>query len=65
MSNESPPSVVPGPTIGQLSDVRRMRESQDDVDTLTSCPWCQLGMVHPDKAAEWRAAYPELSQETE
>jgi hypothetical protein len=59
-----PLSTVPGPTIDMLADVRRLQ--QEDTVTLVACPWCAgCAMVTPEKAAEWRAAYPELSQETE
>ena len=34
--------------------------------TLVSCPWCSgCGMVTPDKAAEWNAAYAELTKPIE
>ena len=36
-------------------------ESEPEI-TLVPCPWCEsCGLVTPAKAAEWRAAYPELT----
>lgn len=63
MSNSDPPSTVPGPTVGMLDDVARaLRVMQSDAPTLVPCPWCDaIGMTTAEKAAEWRAAYPELT----
>ncbi len=65
MSDDDPRSVVPGPTLVQLDDVARARRiTQSDAPTLVPCPWCDsIGMTTGEKAAEWHAAYPELSQE--
>lgn len=39
------------------------RTSDPAAETLVPCPWCEgHGMVTPEKAGEWRSAYPELSK---
>ncbi len=64
MSDPDPPSVVPGPTLAQLDDVARARRAISDAPTLVPCPWCDtIGMTTSERAAEWKGAYPELSQE--
>lgn len=43
--------------------LRVPRASDPSAETLVPCPWCEgHGMVRPEKAGEWRGAYPELSK---
>lgn len=50
-------------TLEEIADAERARrDAQDEIGTLVACKWCTgCGMVTPEKAAYWRARYPELA----
>ena len=69
-------AVRPRPVLAEDDDImltemlaaaeRVRRDAQDEIGTLVSCEWCSgCGMVTPEKAADWRAKYPELAATTE
>jgi hypothetical protein len=60
----APASTVFGPTAMQLADIERARrdiEDAKDRPTMMTCPWCDDGLVTPEKRAEWLSRYAELA----